>query len=141
MYEKCVLGSQECVSTNIFNFRPSPAIFRPICQIIKNYEKSWKMRFLQKIDFLKNPSYDFRWWYMAGNVFLGPSKVIWSRFTTFTSILEHFLENRFFSIFDTKIFFVIFVDAEIQNLADFRWNFSRNVFYDIISLPEKKCQQ
>ena len=37
------------------------------------------------------------------------------------------------------IFFVIFVDAEIQNFVDFRSNFSRNVFYYIISLLEKNA--
>ena len=48
-------------------------------------------------------------------------------------------KSIFFDFWTPKIFFVIFVDAEIQNFVDFRSNFSRNVFYYIISLLEKNA--
>ena len=50
-----------------------------------------------------------------------------------------FSKINFFRFLTSKKNFVIFVDAEIQNFVDFRSNFSRNVFYYIISLLEKNA--
>ena len=50
-------------------------------------------------------------------------------------------KSIFFDFWAPKIFFLIFIDAEITKSAIFWWNFVENVFIYIVTTLEKKCRR